>query len=578
MLRRVSVVCAIAMLPLTPMARAGEVQLEILHQTEGLADGAGVPVRISRLDYLLSNIALRAGDGTWEASRDWFGYVSHRQGRRHVSLGNIPNASFDRLRFQLGLDSQANGSDPNSHSAEHALNPQVNGLHWGWQGGYIFMALEGHYGSAGDRGYSYHLAGDGNAVTVEIPIKLDGQRHRSLTIAFDVAKALNGIHFAKDGASTHSREGDPLVPKLRSNLEGAFRFVTANADAYQKPKTAVNPVQTQSVGTPFPWRITKRFPRVTLPEDNVPTVQGVALGRALFHDPRLSKTNKVSCASCHHRESAFADTGKRFSTGVEDQLGKRNAMPLFNLLWEPSFFWDGRAATLREQVLLPIQDAHEMNETLDGVVRKLESSSDYQARFEQAFGTKEVSEEKLALALEQFLMTLVSQDSKFDRAARGEAKLTKQEQRGLQLFVTEHDPKRNLYGADCFHCHGGNLFTSHLFTNNGLDLKPADLGRFHVTGKDADRGHFKTPSLRNIALTAPYMHDGRFQSLEDVVEHYNSGVKRSPTLDPNLAKHPDAGLNLSKEDRQALVAFLHTLTDENFASTTPSLPSLTYQP
>jgi cytochrome c peroxidase len=168
----------------------------------------------------------------------------------------------------------------------------------------------------------------------------------------------------------------------------------------------------------------------------------------------------------------------------------------------------------------------------------------------------------MALALEQFLLTLVSQDSRFDRAARKLTTLTAEEQRGLQLFVTEHDPARGLRGADCFHCHGGNLFTTHQFLNNGLEERSEDLGRMEVTGSEADRGKFKVPSLRNVAMTAPYMHDGRFATLEEVIAHYNGPLHRSPTLDPNLAKHPVAGMGLSAEDQAALVAFLKTLTDE----------------
>ena len=164
----------------------------------------------------------------------------------------------------------------------------------------------------------------------------------------------------------------------------------------------------------------------------------------------------------------------------------------------------------------------------------------------------------------------MSQESKFDRAARKLTALTAQEQRGLQLFVTEHDPARGLRGADCFHCHGGNLFSNHEFMNNGLDERDGDLGRMEVTKSEADRAKFKVPSLRNVALTAPYMHDGRFATLEEVIEHYNGPMNRSRTLDPNLAKHPEAGLGLSAEEKAALVAFLKTLTDEQFVSPVPS--------
>jgi cytochrome c peroxidase len=302
---------------------------------------------------------------------------------------------------------------------------------------------------------------------------------------------------------------------------------------------------------------------VKLPADNPLTHEGVALGRQLFHDTRLSINGTQSCASCHEQTHAFADA-RRFSLGAQQQVGKRNAMPLFNLAWQQGFFWDGRAATLREQVLMPIQDKHEMNETLENVVAKLRADADSTAAFHRAFGSAEITPERLAKALEQFLLTLISQESRFDRAARKVAELTESEKRGLQLFVTEFDPKRGLRGADCFHCHGGTLFTSQSFANNGLELTDDDIGRMAVTKNAADQGKFKTPSLRNIARTAPYMHDGRFATLEEVVEHYNSGVRRSATLDPNLAKHPEAGMQLTAQEKADLVAFLKTLTDETF--------------
>jgi cytochrome c peroxidase len=250
-------------------------------------------------------------------------------------------------------------------------------------------------------------------------------------------------------------------------------------------------------------------------------------------------------------------------------------MPLFNLAWAKAFFWDGRAPSLRQQVLMPIQDPHEMNLPLDQAVTRLSEKS---PAFNAAFGSPEITPDRLAKALEQYLLTLISQDSRFDRAARKVATLTEQEKRGLQLYVTEHDPARGLFGADCFHCHGGTLFTDHSFKNNGLDLSPDDLGLMATTGKLSDKAKFKTPSLRNIAATAPYMHDGRFDTLEQVVAHYSGPLTRSDTLDPNLAKHPAAGIQLSPDDQQALVAFLKTLTDESFLNAGKSGPSLAKQP
>jgi cytochrome c peroxidase len=306
----------------------------------------------------------------------------------------------------------------------------------------------------------------------------------------------------------------------------------------------------------------------------------VALGKRLFHEGKLSRDNSISCESCHNAQSAYSDP-RRFSIGVSNRLGTRQAMPLVNLAWKKSFFWDGRARSLREQALMPIQDHAEMDESLGNVVARLANerraatgrlatedrkatgeTMGYPDMFAAAFGSREITAERVGLALEQYLLTLTSFNSKFDRSLRGEAVLNAQEQRGLDLFMTEYDPRREQFGADCFHCHGGPMFRSQDFANNGLDATFVDVGRAAVTGRQADAGKFATPSLRNVGLTAPYMHDGRFATLDEVVAHYCTGVKRSATLDPNLAKHPEGGLHLSTEDQRALVAFLETLTEE----------------
>jgi cytochrome c peroxidase len=235
-------------------------------------------------------------------------------------------------------------------------------------------------------------------------------------------------------------------------------------------------------------------------------------------------------------------------------------MPLFNLAWKREFFWDGRAKSLREQVLMPIQDHREMDESLERIREKLSESPEYEPLFRAAYRSPGITAEKISLALEQFLLTLSARDSRFDRAMAGKEVLSESEKRGFELFMTEFEPRTGQYGADCFHCHGGALFSDHQFHNNGLDGN--DRGRAKITNTSADEHKFSTPSLRNVALTAPYMHDGRFATLEVVVEHYSSGVHRSETLDPNLAKHPEKGLNLSSADKAALVAFLRTLTEE----------------
>jgi cytochrome c peroxidase len=240
-------------------------------------------------------------------------------------------------------------------------------------------------------------------------------------------------------------------------------------------------------------------------------------------------------------------------------------MSLLNMAWTNSFFWDGRAPTLRAQAMVPIQQHNEMDMDLPGIVARLSAIPDYPEMFARAFDNSTITPEKIGLALENYVLTLTSFDSKYDQSLRGEVKLTPIEQRGKALFFTEYDPRNGQHGADCFHCHAGPLFTDHEFHNNGLD-DGADTGRFKITGNPADMDKFATPSLRNVALAGPYMHDGRFKTLDKAIDHYANGVHRSATLDPNLAKHPESGLPLSAADKKALVAFLNTLTDPKLAA------------
>jgi cytochrome c peroxidase len=558
-------------------------RLEFLHHADGVPVQLAAtldrahPLSVTRLDYLLTGLALQRVDDTWLEFPDWAEYISHEKVRFFAQVDSLPAESFKAIRFRVGVDPARNRADPHILPATHPLHPEQCRLHWGWLGGYIFLALEGRRLRPGDSpenagGYSFHIATDRNAMHVQLPASFEGGRPTTVQIAFDVGRVFAGHDFEHDGDTTHSRDGDTLAPRLKRSIEGAFRVAAVKTDLFQPvSRSMARPSPMRPGTTPLRVEISQRLPRLAFPMDNPPTVEGFALGRRLFEEPRLSKSNNQSCATCHRQSHAFGDAIP-VSHGGEGQVGRRNAMPLFNLGWGRAFFWDGRAATLREQVLVPIQDPLEMNERLDNVVRKLSADSEYAAMFKRAFGSEGVSAERLALALEQFLFTLVSQDSKFDRAARGLDTLTPQEARGRDLFAMEHDPRLGLAGADCFHCHGGALFTSGEFTNNGLEPR-GDTGRAAVTGIASDRGKFKTPSLRNVALTAPYMHDGRFATLEEVIDHYDHGIHQSPTLDPNIAKHPRTGLGLSAADKQALVAFLKTLTDESLFAPAPPPPS-----
>jgi cytochrome c peroxidase len=318
------------------------------------------------------------------------------------------------------------------------------------------------------------------------------------------------------------------------------------------------------------------FPNPVLSEDNPLTESGVALGRMLFHEKRLSGDNTQACADCHSQAQNFSDVSV-FSTGIAGEEGTRHSMILSNLAWHVhhdgshvhGFFWDGRAPTLRDQVLQPIQDELEMNASLEEAMAKLEAMSKYRDQFMRAFGTEEVTEERMAKALEQFLLTLISNQSRYDQWLLGEASLTLSEDRGRALFFDEFDPfNPELSGADCAHCHSGLDFSSHQFGNNGLDAEGEmlDIGLMGVSGSDADLGKFKVPSLRNVMESAPYMHDGRFTNIEDVLDHYDHGVQLSSTLDPMMQYNVDYGLGLTEEDQADLIAFLHTLTDPVFLS------------
>ncbi len=326
----------------------------------------------------------------------------------------------------------------------------------------------------------------------------------------------------------------------------------------------------QHAATPYELEIPYFFPDPIIPADNPMTEEGVALGRHLFWDKQLSRNNAVSCGSCHIPQAAFSDNAQ-FSVGLFGEETDRNSMALVNLAWNNgAFFWDGRAHTLEEQILEPIEHPIEMDLTWHEAVERIEADAQYQDMFTAAFGTACVDSVRMTRALAQFIRTMVSHRSKFDKARYyGEALLTPEENRGLQLFLAEGgDPNfvaGGQGGGDCFHCHGGDLilFTDNIFRNNGLDTEFSDLGRGAVTGNNWDNGLFRTPTLRNIALTAPYMHDGRFNTLMEVIDHYDFGGHPSSTLDP-LMKLQGIGLSLTPQDKADLVAFLETLTDYEF--------------
>ncbi len=558
------------------VGRAAEIRVRWMAGAEPLAFGqtrltntSGQALTFTRWDTILSGIAFHQVGGGWIARSNWVAVFEGTAEPAGARLGGLPAGRYDRVRFDIGLTTAMNHRDAATWPADHPLNPARSGLHWGWAGGWVFAAIEGHWFDMAGRvhGFSFHLATEAHRRTVERGIDFAAGEGADLEVVFDAVRFVGGeggLALDADSATTHSREGDPLAGRLAARLVDATSVVVVRNGrlAEVRPSEAVGS-GTASTAKPYRLEIPATFPQPNLPLDNPLTEEGVALGRRLFFDPMLSKGGVQSCATCHDPTKAFTD-GRAVSVGAEGRNGARSAMPLFNLAWKSSFFWDGRARTLREQVLQPITNPDEMAETLPSVVAKLSRTSGatgYPEAFREAFGSTEVTAERLSRALEQFLLVQVSGDSRFDRALRGEVTLSSVEARGFELFRTEFDPSRGLRGADCFHCHGGSLFQSQRFGNNGLSTEFTDTGRGGATGRAGELGLFAVPSLRNVALTAPYMHDGRFRTLEEAVAHYCTGVKSSPTLDPNLAKHPDGGLRLDAEDQQALVAFLQTLTD-----------------
>lgn len=321
--------------------------------------------------------------------------------------------------------------------------------------------------------------------------------------------------------------------------------------------------------TPYDLKQPSHFPQMQIPGDNPLTAEGVELGRFLFYENRLSGDNSMSCASCHSPQNSFAD-GKQFSKGIDGIEGTRNSMALINLGWQQFFFWDGRKATLEDQILEPVPNPIEMHQSWKDATYKLSVDPIYRNRFYRAFGSSDIDSMKVAKAIAQFLRTLISANSKYDVMYKyaNNYTLSASEQTTLQQISPEEwagfDLFKSLNGADCFHCHNGPLMQVQKFSNNGLDAIPSDAGRGMVTGNSQDNGKFKVPTLRNIGYTAPYMHDGRFTDLDQVIEHYSSGIYQSSTIDPMIEYAFQGGVQLDAQEKMLLKAFLLTLNDDSF--------------
>jgi cytochrome c peroxidase len=319
---------------------------------------------------------------------------------------------------------------------------------------------------------------------------------------------------------------------------------------------------------PIPYKLEEpaNFVKMQIPPDNPLTVEGIALGEQLFFDPILSVDRSISCSSCHVPNLAFTD-GKAVSTGIDNRVGRRSAMSLINVgYYYKGLFWDGRVKSLEMQALMPVTDHREMGNDWTTVEERLRRHTDYPELFRRAFGIKraaEIDRYLAAKALAQYERALVNYNSKFDRVQRGEAQFTAAEKRGWQIFF---DDTLELPTSECGHCHIDPLFTTLGFFNNGIEQVNTlndfhDKGRGVVTGRLVDNGKFRIPTLRNIMLTAPYMHDGRFATLDEVFDHYISGGHFADNLNPNVRK-----LRIREQDKKDLIAFLQTLTDSTFVN------------
>ena len=333
--------------------------------------------------------------------------------------------------------------------------------------------------------------------------------------------------------------------------------------------------------TPYEIEIPYGFPtQLNIPEDNPMTVEGIDLGRLLFYDGRLNgrthPDSLMSCSTCHKQENSFEIGAPRpHPFGITGKSTHHAMLPMINLVWNPGQFgWNGSVGSIEEDVLGVISDPAEFDSSPEKVVNTIKNIEGYPGLFQKAFKTPGVNVDRIAKAIAQFVRTLISANSKFDKYMIGEVQLSPEELRGFVLFTTEE-------GADCFHCHGGfgnPLFTTNKFYNNGKDSVFTDpYDRYFITGDPMDKGAYKATTLRNIELTGPYMHDGRFETLEEVIEFYSHHLINTPQIDPLMHHIANGGIQLTPPEKSDLMAFIKTLRDEEFLSN-PSFSSPTEFP
>lgn len=309
---------------------------------------------------------------------------------------------------------------------------------------------------------------------------------------------------------------------------------------------------------PINYEVPSNFPPLAYNmEFNPLTEKGFELGKKIFYDGRLASDGVVACGFCHMQEDAFTHHGHTFSHGVGDGIGTRNAPPVQNMAYQTQFFWDGAADHIELLSMGPISNELEMNGSIIDIINMMQNDADYKKLYKQAFTNGEVNSENMLKALGQFMTMLTSSNSRFDKYRRNEigGTLSQDELDGYALF-----------NQKCASCHATDIFTDNSFRNNGLSINPSidDKGRYRVTEQSQDKYKFKVPSLRNIEKTSPYMHDGRFYTLEAVMNHYSSGVTNTENLDPSLNNFGTLGIPLTATEKTKLIVFLKTLTDDQF--------------
>ncbi|MFN8324585.1 MAG: cytochrome c peroxidase [Flavobacteriaceae bacterium] len=309
---------------------------------------------------------------------------------------------------------------------------------------------------------------------------------------------------------------------------------------------------------PIDFKVPSNFPALAYDfTNNPPTEKGFELGKKLFYDGRLASDGIVSCGFCHIQENAFTHHGHTVSHGVNNAAGTRNSPPIQNMAFQTAYMWDGATTHLDLQPIIPFTSPIEMNGNFSNAIAMMKNDAQYKKLFKQAFDGGEINSENMLKALGQFMALLVSSNSKFDKYRRNES--------GGTMTADELDGYA-IFNQKCASCHATDLFTDNSFRNNGLaiNLQVNDIGRFRVTQLESDKYKFKVPSLRNIEKTAPYMHDGRFYTLEAVLDHYSSGVVNTQNLDESLNNNGTLGIPLTQTEKTKIIAFLKTLTDNEF--------------